>query len=126
MSKAPIRILIVEDEEVNVMIAQHILQKMGMESVAVDNGEAAIQRVREETFHLILMDIEMPLMDGLEATAHIRKESLGAHVPIIALTAHSLPEKLDEVREAGMDDVLIKPFQEETFLPILKKYLKGP
>ncbi|MEO0900102.1 MAG: response regulator [Bacteroidota bacterium] len=123
MTQSPSRILIAEDEEINVMIAQHILSKMGFESVSVDNGESAVDMVKHETFQLILMDIEMPVMDGLEATPLIRQHPNGLNVPIIALTAHSLPEKLEQVKKVGMNDYLIKPFQEETFRPILEKYL---
>ncbi|MCI4667852.1 MAG: response regulator [Bacteroidia bacterium] len=117
------KILIAEDEEVNVMIAQHILKKLGFETVAVENGEKAVKEVQKEQFLLILMDVEMPFMDGLEATSIIRKHPNGKQTPIIALTAHSLPEKIAQIKAAGMDDVLIKPFEENSFRPILEKYI---
>lgn len=123
MTLPKLRILIAEDEEINVLIARHILGKMGHELISVENGEQAVEKVTGESFHLILMDVEMPVMDGLEATKLIRQSPNGKHTPIIALTAHSLPEKIDEIRKAGMDDVLIKPFEEKNFLPILEKYI---
>ena len=71
------------------------------------------EAVREERFDLIIMDIEMPIMDGLEAIPHIRKLPHGQNTPIIALTAHSLPEKLQKIHEVGGDDYLLKPFDED-------------
>ncbi len=94
------RILVVEDDEVNLMIAQHILEKEGFEVLSVNNGEAAIEAVRAQQFDLILMDIEMPIMSGLEATPHIRELTKDNPLPIIALTAHSVPEKLAQITEA--------------------------
>jgi CheY-like chemotaxis protein len=117
------KILVVEDDEVNLMIAEYILGKAGFQVQAVDNGEAAIEIVETERFDLILMDIEMPIMGGLEATPLIRQLPLGKSVPIIALTAHSMPEKLAEFEQAGIDDYLIKPFDKEKFQAIVEKYL---
>ncbi|MEZ4830093.1 MAG: response regulator [Bacteroidia bacterium] len=117
------RILVVEDEEINLMIAQHILGKAGFTVFAVNNGEEAIEIVGRENFDLILMDIEMPIMDGLEATPLIRKLENGKNIPIVALTAHSLPEKLEEFKGAGLDDYIIKPFDGEKFKVISDRYL---
>ncbi|MEM6347287.1 MAG: response regulator [Bacteroidota bacterium] len=117
------RILVVEDDEVNLMIAKHILGRAGFEVSAVNNGEEAIEIVAQESFDLILMDIEMPIMDGVEATPVIRRSANGANVPIIALTAHSMQEKLDEFKAAGMDDYIIKPFDGSKFQAIVDKYL---
>ncbi len=124
------RILVVEDDEVNLMIAEHILKKEGYEVSKVNNGEEAVEimhghthDVDKYTFDLILMDIEMPIMDGLEATAIIRKMREGANIPIIALTAHSMPEKIEEFREAGMNDHIIKPIDQYKLKEITDKYL---
>lgn len=125
MATPRLRILIAEDEDINVLIAQHILGKMGLEVVSVENGEQAIEKVSQEKFHLILMDVEMPVMDGLEATARIREHPNGKETPIIALTAHSLPEKIEEIKNAGIEDVLLKPIEEKNFRPILEKYIPG-
>ncbi|MFK7922108.1 MAG: response regulator [Bacteroidia bacterium] len=117
------RILVVEDDEVNLMIAKHILGRGGFNVSAVNNGEEAIDIVERESFDLILMDIEMPIMDGVEATPIIRRSPNGANIPIIALTAHSMQEKLDEFKAAGMDDYIIKPFDGTKFQEIVDKYL---
>jgi CheY-like chemotaxis protein len=117
------KILVVEDDEVNLMIAQHILGKEGFAVSTVNNGEEAIDIVKTEYFDLILMDIEMPIMDGLEATPIIRTMENGRNIPIIALTAHSMPEKIEEFKGAGLDDHIIKPFDGQKFKTISDKYL---
>ncbi|MEL7339676.1 MAG: response regulator [Bacteroidota bacterium] len=117
------RILVVEDDEVNLMIAEHILGRAGFTVSTVNNGEEAIEIVAKEQFDLILMDIEMPIMDGVEATPIIRQSDNGAQIPIIALTAHSMQEKLDEFKAAGMNDYIIKPFDGTKFQEIVDKYL---
>ena len=116
-------ILVVEDDEVNLMIAEHILGKEGYLVSSANNGEQAIEMVRHNHFDLVLMDIEMPIMDGLEATPLIRQLDQGKQLPIIALTAHSIPEKLQEFEAAGMNDFLIKPFDGKKFQRISQKYL---
>ena len=105
------------------MIAQHILGKEGFIVSTVNNGEEAIDIVKKELFDLILMDIEMPIMDGLEATPIIRGMENGKNIPIIALTAHSMPEKIEEFKGAGLDDHIIKPFDGTKFRSISDKYL---
>ncbi|RMG18052.1 MAG: response regulator [Bacteroidetes bacterium] len=117
------RILVVEDDEVNLMIAEHILGREGYEVAKVNNGEEAIEIVRNQQFDMILMDIEMPIMDGLEATPLIRKLPNGRHVPIIALTAHSMPEKIEEFHKAGMDSHIIKPIDQQKLKVVTDKYL---
>ncbi|MEM7657666.1 MAG: response regulator [Bacteroidota bacterium] len=117
------KILVAEDDEVNLMIADYVLGKAGFSVVAVDNGEAAVDMASKERFDLILMDIEMPIMSGLEATPLIRQLPTGKDIPIIALTAHSMEEKLEEFKAAGIDDCLIKPFDKEKFQIIANKYL---
>lgn len=123
MSNTGRRILVVEDDEVNLMIAEHILGRAGYEVSTVNNGEEAIEIVNRESFDLILMDIEMPIMDGIEATPRLREIPNGNGVPIIALTAHSMPEKLEEFKTAGMNDYIIKPFDGKKFQVIEDKYL---
>ena len=117
------RILVVEDDEINLLIAEHILGKAGYLVSKVNNGEEAIEIMKNETFDLILMDIEMPIMDGIEATPVIRNLENGRSIPIIALTAHSMPEKIEEFKTAGLDDYIIKPFDGDKFRVISEKYL---
>jgi CheY-like chemotaxis protein len=119
------KILIVEDDDVNLLIAEHLLKRAGHQVTSADNGESAVEAVRATAYDLILMDIEMPIMDGLEATPLIRQLPFGQQVPIIALTAHTIPEKLAEIHQAGMDDYLIKPFELPKFDAIAEKYLNS-
>ncbi|WNJ21022.1 response regulator [Pontibacter sp. G13] len=117
------RILIVEDDDINLMIAQHVLKKTGYVIETADNGETAVEIVKDRPFDLILMDIEMPIMGGLEATPLIRELEYGRAVPIIALTAHSLPEKLEQFKAAGITDYLTKPIDKEKFASIADRFL---
>ncbi|MDW3649442.1 MAG: response regulator [Bacteroidia bacterium] len=119
------KILVVEDDEVNLMIAEHILGKEGHSVKSAINGEQAINYVQDESFDLILMDIEMPIMGGLEATPIIREMQNGKAIPIIALTAHSIPEKLEEFMHAGMNGYIIKPFDGTKFQKVSEKYFQS-
>jgi signal transduction histidine kinase/ActR/RegA family two-component response regulator len=108
-----LHILLAEDNRVNQMVAQALLTKRGHSVVVVGNGRLAVERSSSEAFDLILMDIQMPEMDGREAARNIRKRerSTGVHTPIIGLTAHAMAEARAQCLEAGMDDVLVKPFE---------------
>ncbi len=117
------KILVVEDDEVSLIIAEHVLSQKGYAVETVDNGEDAIEMVKKEPFQLILMDIEMPIMSGLEATPQIRTLLHGKNIPIIALTAHSTPDKIKEFGKAGIDDYILKPFNPEKFDQIAERYL---
>lgn len=117
------KILVVEDDEVNLMIAEHVLNREGFDVTTVNNGEEAIEIIGKESFSMILMDIEMPIMDGLEATPIIRGMNNGMHIPIIALTAHHVPEKIEEFKEAGMDDHIVKPIDAEKFKKMAQRHL---
>jgi two-component system, sensor histidine kinase len=106
----PLRILLADDNPVNLVVAKAMLTKMQHTVTTVDNGIQAIASWQSGTFDLILMDMQMPEMDGLEATRVIRsQEPVGARIPIIALTANALGEDRDACLAAGMDQVLAKP-----------------
>ena len=123
MPQEPKRILVAEDDEVNMMVATHILTKAGFTVTPAGDGRSAVDAAATQDFDLILMDLEMPIMDGLEAASHIRQLDTGRDVPIVALTAHTYPEKLDAIWEAGMNDYLIKPIDREKFARLAEKYL---
>ena len=123
MDSTPASILLVEDDEVNLLVAKHLLNRLGHLVTTATNGEEAIAAVRKQPFALILMDIEMPVMDGLEATRRLRSMPEGKDIPIVALTAHVLPEKLAEIKAAGLEDYLIKPFELPKFEAVLATYL---
>ncbi len=120
---APLRILLVEDNLVNQKVARAILQKRGHRVTTASDGHEALNDVSRETFDVVLMDVEMPVMNGWEATAAIRarEREYGTHVPIIAMTAHALQDDIDRCRAAGMDGYVSKPFQVETLLKELSR-----
>ncbi len=114
-------ILLVEDNEINRMVIQSSLQYFNCNVTEAENGLDALEILKAQHFDLILMDIQMPKMDGIEATKVIRKE-LKLSTPIIALTANAFKTKLKECKEAGMNDYVIKPFQEKVLLQTIVKH----
>ncbi|MBZ5610683.1 MAG: response regulator [Acidobacteriia bacterium] len=107
MSIGQIRVLVVEDDEVSVQIARSMLEKLGCQVDAATNGVEAIKLFRQEIYNLILMDWQMPHMDGFETTARIRSMPRGRVTPILGTTANMT--RL-ECMAAGMNDVMPKPF----------------
>lgn len=108
-----INILVVEDNKINQMITKKILNKMKLNCDVVDNGEDAVEIVKHKDYHVILMDIHMPGISGLEATRIIR--TFNKNITIFALTAVTLEDKMHEFDEAGFDDIISKPFKQEDF-----------
>ena len=120
----PLRLLLVEDVEVNRELVGALLQPFDVEiDVAVD-GVEAIAATRRATYDLILMDVQMPVMDGLTATRHIRAQRLSS-APIIAMTANVLPEQIERCIAAGMDDHIGKPMSPAQLLEILARWSEG-
>ncbi len=116
-----LRILVAEDHEVNQMLFKTILEKMGYLVEPAMDGLEAVKAVAKVHFDLIFMDIQMPNMNGYQATEKIR--ALGFKGPIIAVTANAIKEEIAKSRRAGMDDFLTKPFKQKDLLPYLKKWL---
>jgi CheY-like chemotaxis protein len=106
-----LNVLLAEDNAVNQKLATRLLQKMGHQVTVAANGEEAVRAYAAGRFDVILMDVQMPEMNGFEATAHIREheQRTGEHVPIVALTAHAMQGDRDRCLDAGMDDYLSKP-----------------
>jgi len=118
-----IKILIVEDNKINQMITKKILNKMDLYCDVVDNGEAAVEQVKNVEYNVVLMDIHMPGISGLEATKIIR--TFDKELTIFALTAVTLEDKMQEFGEAGFDDIISKPFKQEDFEKKLYAALSG-
>jgi CheY-like chemotaxis protein len=119
-----VRILIVEDNIVNQRVALRILEKEGHTVVVAGNGKEALKMMEQQSFDVILMDLQMPEMGGFEATAAIRKIEQGGqtHVPIIAMTAHAMIGYRELCLEAGMDDYLAKPIRSRLLIDMVEKY----
>ncbi|PNQ75478.1 hybrid sensor histidine kinase/response regulator [Hanstruepera neustonica] len=118
-----IKILVVEDNKINQMITKKILNKMKLNCEIVDNGEEAVSKAKETTYDVILMDIHMPGISGLEATKLIR--GFDKTITIFALTAVTLEDKMHEFEEAGFTDIISKPFKQEDFEKKLYEALIG-
>lgn len=118
-----LRILLVEDVPVNQRVAQHILQRLGQESISLaSNGLEALESVRRQPYDVVFMDVQMPEMDGLEATRRIRQLTDLQQPYIIAMTAHAMASDRDRCLEAGMDDYLSKPIRRDGVLEVLQRY----
>jgi len=126
------RILVVEDNQINQDVATGILENMGCRVVTAPNGRHAVRMIAQEKFDLVLMDCEMPEMDGFEATKRIRDlekltqalpDTEAPRLPIIALTAHALADIREKCLRAGMDDFLVKPFDERQMAKALARWL---
>ncbi len=119
------RVLLVEDNPVNRDVARFMLQDLGCEPTVAENGRLAVDTAATQHFDLVLMDIQMPEMDGTEATRIIRarERNSGRHVPIIALTAHALVHEREGLIAEGLDDVLIKPYTLDQLRATLQRWL---
>jgi CheY-like chemotaxis protein/nitrogen-specific signal transduction histidine kinase len=113
-STRPIRVLLAEDNQINAMLAIQVLSNGGFVVDHVFNGESAVQSVQEQTYDVVLMDIQMPVMNGIDATKKIRTlQSPAARLPIVAMTAHSLYGEMQNCFRAGMTAYVSKPFKPE-------------
>jgi CheY-like chemotaxis protein len=116
-------VLIVEDNEDNSLLAEKILNYYGFRTVITSHGNAALQYCETHQPDLILMDLSLPDIDGMEVTRLLRKKHQYQHTPIIALTAHAMHGIQEITQEAGLDDFLTKPFLPNDLIAIVRKYL---
>ena len=123
--KVSSKILLVEDNNVNTLIALRILERLGYCTDRVTNGREAIEAWEERSYSLILMDCQMPEIDGYEATRAIRaiEQKTGSHIPIVAMTANAMVEDRDKCLLAGMDDYISKPIDRNDLALILERWL---
>lgn len=120
-----IRILIVEDNQINQRLAQALLQKLGYDPDVVTNGNEALKLLETQPYDLVFMDVQMPLMDGLETTQHIRNPDstvIDHDIPVIAMTAHAMKGDKEQCLDAGMNDYMSKPISAEQLFILMEKW----
>ena len=117
------RVLLAEDNLINQEVVSILLEEIGWQADVVDNGELACERVAAQAYDLILMDMQMPVMDGLAATRAIRGLPNGGRVPIVAMTANAFSEDREKCLAAGMNDFVAKPVRPETLFEVMLKWL---
>ncbi len=123
--KEPLRILLVEDNYMNQISASEIIQSLGHGVSIASNGKEAITMLARDEFDLVFMDIEMPEMDGLEATLKIRSQRTDVknhEIPIVAITAHATKSDRERCLEVGMNDYVSKPFKMKEIIDIIARY----
>jgi two-component system, sensor histidine kinase and response regulator len=123
-NRPPMRILLVEDNAVNQLLALRLLQKQGHAVTVAANGKRALEALNKDIYDLMLMDIQMPEMNGWEATKAIREneKATGKHIPIAAMTAHAMDGDKDRCLAAGMDDYLTKPIRLVELLAVVDRF----
>jgi len=123
-----LHILLVEDNAVNQVLAVRLLEKRGHGVTVAGNGKEALTALEKDSFDLVLMDVQMPEMDGFEATAAIRglEKLSGNHLPIIAMTAHAMAGDRERCLQAGMDDYISKPIRPQELTELLMRYSAAP
>ena len=121
VSFSEVKVLIAEDNPMNQQLIKHLMKNWAIKHTVVSNGLEAIEALRKENFSLILMDIQMPDMDGYTATAVIRAE-LQSQIPIIAMTAHAMMGEKEKCIQLGMNDYISKPLKETVLYNIIAQY----
>ncbi len=127
-----LRVLLAEDNKINRLVAEGMLKKLGVQTVAVDNGVAVLAALEREPFDLVLMDVQMPQMDGFETTLRIREletarsfSQTPGRVPIIAMTAHAMKGDREKCLNVGMDDYIAKPISQKALADMVEKWLRA-
>ncbi|WP_459575257.1 response regulator [Cupriavidus sp. 8B] len=120
------RVLLVEDNDINREVAVHLLQAAGIYPDTAENGAVALNLLQAGAYDLVLMDVQMPVMDGFEATRHIREQEAFASLPVVAMTANALPEDRARCLAAGMNDHIAKPISPPAFYAMLRQWLAVP
>jgi len=118
------RVLLVEDNEVNQQVAKEILEQAGLVVSIAETGQESVEMVRAGNFEIVLMDIQMPVMGGFEATQEIRKDARFGELPIIAMTAHAMAGDREKSLEAGMNDHVTKPIDPDQLIDALVKWIE--
>ncbi|MEJ2038200.1 MAG: response regulator, partial [Desulfosarcinaceae bacterium] len=126
--KGAVHILVAEDNHVNQKVIQHILSKHGYQADIVSNGLEAVAALSQRSYPIVFMDIQMPVMDGVQATSQIRDQRssvLNHDIPVIALTAYAMKGDREKFEAAGMDDYISKPVDPEVLIEKIKKWMRS-
>jgi two-component system, sensor histidine kinase and response regulator len=123
--RTSLRVLLAEDNRVNQRLAARLLEKRGHRVVLAENGAQALEEIQRQSFDLVLMDVQMPVMDGVQATAAVRQreKATGIHVPIIAMTAHAMEGDRERFLESGMDGYISKPVHSHELFEMIDSLL---
>ncbi len=117
-----LRILLVEDNEINQDVIGELLRQNGASVVIAEDGAEAVAKIKEQPFDLVLMDVQMPVMDGFKATSEVRKDKSFADLPIIALTANAQAEEKRQAEQAGMNDYITKPIEPDLLFNVIAQW----
>lgn len=120
-----IKVLVAEDNYINQKLISKLLLNKGYNLTIVDDGQKVLDALEKDKYHIVLMDIQMPIMDGYQATKLIRAKEItnGKYIPIIAVTAFAMESDRQKCFEIGMDDYISKPFNKDDFYKIIEKHL---
>ena len=117
-------VLVVEDSPVNRLVAVHVLERCGFRAHVVNDGREALQALTTQAYDAVLMDCQMPNIDGYEATRELRRREAGSrHTPVIAMTAHAMTGDRERCLAAGMDDYVAKPVRSQTLVEVLRRWI---
>ena len=123
----PVRVLLAEDNRINQLLAEVLLSRLGLDTECVENGRQALGAVEKGNFALVLIDVNMPVVDGLQATRNIRAlKSAKSAIPIIAMTASAMDEDRQRCAAAGMNDYISKPVEEGEFQRLISQWTDIP
>jgi CheY-like chemotaxis protein len=123
----PALVLVVEDSPVNRLVAVRVLERCGFRAHVVNDGREALQALSTQRYDAVLMDCQMPDIDGYEATKELRRREGGdRHTPVIAMTAHAMTGDRERCLEAGMDDYIAKPVRAQTLNDVLRRWIAAP
>jgi len=122
-----LHILVAEDNLINQKLVVRLIEKRGHTAVIANNGREALEALEKQMFDLMLIDVQMPEMDGFEATAAIREreKNTGIHLPIVAMTAHAMKGDQERCLSAGMDSYVSKPIQPETLFRVVEELARS-
>ena len=125
-AQAPARVLVADDGSVNRLLARYLLESLGCDVQFASNGTEALEALRTSSFDIVLMDCEMPELDGYETTVEIRRhERAATRIPVIAMTAHTGRSELDRCLQSGMDGHIAKPLQLDDVKAVLARWVQG-